>query len=322
MKTRLLILMSMLLAAPTAAQDTEQEAAGAGEFEAEAEAGTDVGGAGEYEEEIVEEVSPTAYTHRSITLPSGMLRIDLGPADRALLHASSSFPLGTFGVLPLPRGGGFVVTGYDFGGMSSDTAIDLRAGAAFGIIDGLEVGALFLPLGLSPSDRDAYGNPTAYARLRIIDGDVQLGAQVGVQIPALEGTDVGLGFAVPLKLVLGNGIHLNTGGELQLTFADDTIFGLNVPVEFAVNITEMFYAGATTGLVYGNFDGGDPVIPAGVFVGYTIALGSGMMLDASVDFQLPWLINTQDELAPGVSAPGGFDIWQLTVGAVMRMHLL
>ncbi len=320
MKTYLLIFVGMVVALPAAAQDTEVETSGAGEFETEVEEDNETSGAGEYEEPLVEEVAPIAYTHRSMTVPSGTLRIDFGPADRALLHANSSLPLGASGlVLPLPRGGGFTYTGVDGG----DALIDLRLGAAIGIVDGLEVGAMFLPLGLAPDGRDTYGNPTAYARLRIVDGDFQLGAQVGAAVPVVDGTDFGLGIAVPIKLVLGNGLHLNTGAEVQLTFADpDMVIGLNIPVEFAFNLTEGFFAGLTSGFVHGNLDGGDPVIPAGVFAGYSLSLGNGMVLDATVDFRLPWLINTADDVAPGVSAPGGFDVWQLTVGGVMRMDLL
>lgn len=299
MKTRLLILMSMLIAAPTAAQDgeasgggefgTEAEVSGGGEFDSD----TETAGAGEFQDDAVAEVAPIAYTHRSITVPKGTLRIDVGPADRALLQK-----------------GGFSIQGNP-----GDALIDLRAGAAFGIIDGLEAGAMILPLSLSP-EAD-YGNPSVYGRFRILDGSFQLGAQVTAVIPVQDGSSFGLNLGVPIKIMLGNGAHLNTGLEFEMTFADpDAFFGIEIPLELAFNITESIFAGVATGVYQPNLDFSQTFIPLGVFAGYTLSMGNGMVLDATVDFSFPAFLVTEGADNPVT------DIWQLTFGGVMRMDLL
>lgn len=294
-------MMSMLVAAPVAAQDTET--AGGGEFDADADAnaevsaevdtGTEVAGGGTYEEEVVTEVAPIAYTHRSMTLPSGTLRIDVGPADRAMLQR-----------------GGFMVMG-----TPGDTGIGLSAGAAFGVIDGLEVGAMVLPLSLSP-EAD-YLNPSVYGRFRILDGNFQLGAQVRATVPVQDGSNFGLDLGVPIKIMLGNGAHLNTGIEFQIQFADpDAIFGINIPLELAFNITESIFAGVSTGLWQPNLDVSTTFIPLNLFAGYTMSLGTGMVLDATVDFGFPSFLVTS---GPDTVVT---DFWQLTFGGVVRMDLL
>ncbi len=335
MKTRLLILMSMLVAAPAAAQDEELGAEGEAEAEAEmsadvdtetdVEGDTSMGDDSAYASDpmadestddsmtVAGSKSQQAYSQRSITIPQGQLRIDLGPADRALLQYSGF----AGGIVPtFVRGGGFVVTGYDLG-VVSDTAIDLRLGAAFGVIDGLEVGAMVLPLGLAPSGRDTYGDPSVYGRFRILDGGFQLGAQVGLAIPVQDGSDLSLGVSVPIKVLIGDSMALNTGVEFNMTFADpDSIFGINIPLEFAINLTDSIFAGLVTGLNQPNLDVSTTFIPLGIYGGYTLPLGDNMLLDATVDFRLPMLVNTTS------GGPSGFDFWQLTVGGVMRMDLL
>ncbi len=109
------------------------------------------------------------YADRSMTLNKGTLRIDGGPSDFGLLDSGR-----------INSGRGLRI---GKPGKGADTAVSLGLGAAYGIIDGLEVGALVLPLHFAPSGVDAYGNPEAYVRYRFMTGNVEVGVQAGAQFP-------------------------------------------------------------------------------------------------------------------------------------------
>ncbi|MCA9582723.1 MAG: hypothetical protein KC416_13070 [Myxococcales bacterium] len=240
----------------------------------------------------------TAYTARGLTLDKGTLRIDVGPGDRALLQ----------------RGAGFVVneTGSPLGAF-----INLNAGAGFGIIDNLEAGVVILPLGLAPSGVDVYGDPTAYGRYQLLDGDTQLAVQVDVLLPA--STFFGFGVAVPVKFALGENMHLNTGARFG--FRDTPVtatLSIEVPVEFAVNIMPALFFGLATGLNIRNLDIGfdSGAIPLEVFAGYTMGL-AGHQLDITAGFGFPGFLS----FGPGASNPVA-DVWQLTIGGNFHMDIL
>ena len=256
-----------------------------------------------------------SYTQRGLTLPKGTLRVDFAPGDRAFLQRNTGFVVTT---VPKPR----------------KTSMSAHVGAGFGIIDNLEAGAVVLPLNLAPSGVDTFGDLSVYGRYQFMQGNTQVGVHVGVQIPT--STEFGLTAALPVKLVLGDNMHLNTGLGLMLlnngAFDDKgkltMAMNLMLPVEFAVNVMPALFLGVGTGF---NADLSPNAfkymsIPLNIFGGYTLDLGNKMLLDLVGQFGIGGLAGGALNFGDGAKLAGvdGFytDSLQITVGATFHYGLM
>ena len=242
------------------------------------------------------------YADRSMTLSKGTLRIDGGPSDFGLLDS---------GAINGRRG----LRIGDSGAAGSDTYVSLGVGAAYGIIDGLEVGALVLPLQFAPDGVDAYQNPEAYVRYRFLTGNVEVGAQVGAQVPVVDGSDFGLSFGLPVLVRLGTMGRLDTGAEVELQFADpDMIASLDIPLALNFSVTENILVGGRTGFYLYDFDFDFYSIKLGVQGGYTIQKG---IADITAWFQFPNFLSGKG-VGDGISA----DAWEVGVGGNFYVSFL
>jgi hypothetical protein len=239
-------------------------------------------------EEVSAGAWPVTYAQRPLVLNEGLLRIDVGPADFALLEYN--------------RGLSFTKQdGID------DTFVNLGIGAAYGVMQNLEVGAVVLPLAISPDF--TFGDISAYGRYRLMEGDTEIGLQADVWIPT--DTDFAIGAGVPVMFHLSPTARLDTGARVKFTFADpDMVVGLNIPLALNFNITDTIFLGARTGFEWQSFDVSESMaIPLGAQAGFNVMEGK---LDLLAWFRLPTF------LAP--NAPAGADTvqagtWQLGVGA-------
>src|SRR5215510_5041313 len=128
------------------------------------------------------------YISRPLVLPKGVLRIDGGP--RRPYVGGQVMPSGQLQV--------FVNDGQDIALLSP--------GAAYGVIDDLELGAVW-PLLLSP-DLDLL-DLSLYGKYQLQRGQIEVAAYGELRIPVQN--DLELAGGVPVYLHLGQNLRLETG---------------------------------------------------------------------------------------------------------------
>jgi len=242
------------------------------------------------------------YSLRGITLPSGTLRAD---ATFTLARISD------FLLLDVTKTGTF-----------------LSFGAAFGVMDNLEVGVSgyrqgALSTGVNPESSGAsgaipfqltddfgFGLVTPYARYRILhDQMLQLAAELALVLPTASGSDFGLMFGAPFRLMLAQMIAIDTGLFFQTTFADKTINNLVVPLGFIVNIMPALFLLARMTFTYYDFDTTQLGFDFGG--GYTIeGDGEEPMVDIMATFGFPAFVSDGETFT---------NLWQLNLGASFRL---
>lgn len=235
---------------------------------------------------------PVAFTQRGITNPAGTLRID---ADVGLGRAS----LNVAGV------------------HVSATALGIDLGAAFAILDDLEVGAVLVPLSIpvDPSGDIEFGDLNVNATYRFLDGSFEAAARLDLNIPT--STDFGVGLGVPIALHF-DPMRIDSGVHVIMTFADpDMVVGLAVPLRLNVNLSDNIFAGLATGFVIDDFSAaGDTIgIPLGVQLGYTLPGSNGPMMDLAVGFAFPFFYSSG---AGEITT----DLWAVTLGADIYLDLM
>ncbi|MEM9068935.1 MAG: hypothetical protein AAGE52_10530 [Myxococcota bacterium] len=241
------------------------------------------------------------YTLRGLAMDAGTRRIDLAPPDRAFRYLADG---------SAPAQGISVSQSDEFDG----TLVDLRIGMGFAVADNLELGGLLFPFSFAPSDRPNSGNIQFYGRYRFLRRRVEMAAQVGIRIPIIENTDVRIDLAIPIKVQLLDTMHISTGIGVPLVLADDdTIVGLSIPLEYAVNVTPSLFAGVSTGFfteLHPN-EASPAIVNLGFFVGYTFHFSDRTALDLQGGFQWPDLVGFGDnrDETTNVSA------YQVTFGA-------
>jgi hypothetical protein len=142
----------------------------------------------------------------------------------------------------------------------------LVPGAAYGVTDGLELGAVW-PLQLSPAldlvDFSAYGK---YSLQR---GKVEVAGFAELRVPIQD--DLELGAGLPVYVHLSDGVRAETGGFVRLRFGDDTSVSLHLPVSVPIAVSPEVFVGPEIALEIRDFE--DVAIPVGVIAGYTLGKG-------------------------------------------------
>lgn len=202
------------------------------------------------------------YTQRSIVLPKMTLRLDAGQTEQGVNNS---------GLMLSPTADnwlGLGITGFE----NSDADGGFGVGAAYGITDDLEVGALVLPVGY----RGGFGDMDAYIRYMFLDtGKFQMGVQGTLNIP----TDSAFGFAaaLPMNFLVSRGVRLELAVEAESyvgddrpfrATADDFGFILDVPFAASFAIKEDGFVGPRVNVSIVDFEGF--VMPIGAFGGYTV----------------------------------------------------
>lgn len=211
------------------------------------------------------------YAQRPLTLPTGHVRVDLGPPDFGYMD---------HGLLNNRRGLNILVPS------RGDASVGLGLGAAVGVMENLEVGTLLLPFALSP-DFD-FGDIELYGRYEFLQGRYELAAQLTVNIPT--DTDFGFGIGVPALFEIGDSIRVDTGAELEVVFYDDTQVNLDIPAAFSVEVADIAFVGVRTGLFVRDFD--DIDINLGAQAGVTLL----KMVDLTASFNWPFFISSRNYL--------------------------
>jgi len=185
-----------------------------------------------------------------------------------------------------------------------DAATVVSVGLAYGILDDLEIGAVLLPLQLSPNVD--YLDPRAHLRLRVLRGVLELGAEAVAIIPAFT-DDFAITLGVPIRLHLGQSLRIDSGAYFPLVFSDPLVKSIVVPVDVSLNIGPNFFLGARTAFDLPDFDPDYLRLPFGAYLGYTFAGNRGPVMDLSVHFDWTHL------LTPGANDAFNPDIYQASL---------
>lgn len=263
--------------------------------------------------------TPTNYTQRPLTLRQRTLRVDVAPPDYGLMDSGMLLGdvggLGSYGIrvgqtrthIDNPDPAPDVTT--------TDAYGSLGIGAAYGVLDRLEVGGLILPLRFDQGN--VYGNMAFYARGTLVESSgFALGLQGTLSLPTLD--NLGIGVGVPINAYFGGNMRLETGVEAEfiLDVEDDngngSFVNLDVPLAFSVGLGNGF-VGGKTGFTLIDLGGGNTaVIPVGAIGGYTLAAGPTL-----IDLKGSFLWNF---LADGDST-GRASYWALMFGANVHIGL-
>jgi hypothetical protein len=223
------------------------------------------------------------YISRPLVLPKGVLRIDAGPRR----------PYSNGQLMPAGQLQFFINDG-------ADDAAFLVPGAGIGVIDKLELGAVW-PLQISPdlnlSDLSVYGK---YSLQR---GQVEVAGYGELRIP-IEGV-LELSGGVPVFLHVGDGVRLETGGFVRLIFGDQTAVNFYVPLSAPIQVSPEVFVGPEIGVEILDFD--DVAVPIGVIAGYTLGGGISSIGDLLARLTFTDLTNGADSIRLDLGAELFFD---------------
>lgn len=229
------------------------------------------------------EGTPAEYAQRGMVLKTGQIRVDFAPRDFGLLYGGIGGRGGSVNARGVDIPGVHIARTDEFG---KQAILRLTLGAAYGIMDDLEAGAVIMPIHIAP-DGD-FGDIELYGRYRFLTLDnAQIGAQLTVAIPT--GTEFAIGTGLPVQLQLGVA-RIDTGVELELLFGGDVELDLDIPVAVSLDIADGFFAGVRSGFFAPDFDG--LAIPLQGHVGYTLINGKSPFVDLVASFGWPRFIWT------------------------------
>ncbi len=218
--------------------------------------------------------TPVDYAKRGLVLGQGGLRADLAPRD---------FGLGFGGVggrsitqdvpgLRIGRRDSYVPGLEGVRAAPEQTILQLTVGAGFGVTDELEVGTVLLPVHIAPNGD--FGDIEFYGRYALLQGEVDVGAQLTLALPT--NTRFGIGLGAPVIFRMGP-VRIDTGAELELLFGDDTAVDLDLPVAVAIDVGDGFFFGIRSGFFVPDFE--HLALPLMVHAGYTLISGQTPFID-------------------------------------------
>jgi hypothetical protein len=151
----------------------------------------------------------------------------------------------------------------------SDLFVSLDASYDFGLTEDLTVGVLAVPLALSPES--AYGQPTAYGTLRLVDKEkYEVGAHAGLVFPGPNGGDLGLGAGLLGRIYLHKAAFLNVGALFNVTLSDPALTQIDIPFDLGVSFTRNLFFTLDTRFIIpeGEFDA--LILSSFAGLGYTV----------------------------------------------------
>lgn len=252
---------------------------------------------------------PVPYVERPLTLPEMMLAPEFGAS---LSHLEFAF----------------------FGGSIAVNAINLGAGASFGIIDDLTayVVPLVMTIGTSPgSDPQVYyGTFRLGAIYRFFKSEVaDIGAQAEFGATGVNDV-IHLTARLPILLRLADVVRIDTGlaisGFFPVNGGDPAggiasmsnhfpspigLAGAGVPVDVAFQVAEPVFLGLNTGIGLADFETAEDTFfsPLGLFVGGTVPAADGPLMDLRGSFSFPYF------LVSGDPEPPFTNLWQVGLDA-------
>lgn len=195
--------------------------------------------------------------------------------------------------------------------------VDLNLSIDYGVMKDLTVGALLVPLGLSP--KVEYGNPFIYGRYQFMHGKIELAAELGASIPVVKDTHFGLAPGVRAAFIINDAAKLDVGLFVDLSFDDPVVTRLDIPLALAISFTRELFFEVRTGVQMAKFKPELLTIPLGVELGYSIAKGHDEpFIDVFLGFGFPEFLGPETKATTtGVETSTGLHTgdWDLEVGA-------
>jgi hypothetical protein len=204
--------------------------------------------------------------------------------------------------------------------------LGVNIGASIGIVDNIEVGAIFAPLQVLPSF--SYGNPSVHGTFRFVKSAIELAAYINTTfithnapnpelvLPVLNSSaGVLLQPGLLSRIHMGSKAKLDIGATVPIQIGSTSAIGLDVPVELAINIVDAFHLGATTGFGIQNVKSPalNSYVPLGLITGFAIGSDKGPTVDINAVFELPQFVN------PGMSEK--IDITDFQAGLTVAVYL-
>lgn len=157
----------------------------------------------------------------------------------------------------------------------------VNAGLTFGIGGKFQLGVV-QPIQVLPDDVDLH-DPRIHILYQFVEGAADVGVFAQGNIP-IEG-DPGVVAGLPVQLHLGSYARFDTGPFIRAGFPeDDPWLDFTAPFVLNINVTRQFFLGPEAAIWTENeFD--YVRVPAGFFLGYTMADGSETLGDLSLRFR-------------------------------------
>lgn len=173
---------------------------------------------------------------------------------------------------------------------------NMRGGAAVGMFDDFEAGALFMPLQLGPKFH--YDPVLIFFTQQLRFRGFDLGVRASFQTPGDTGwgIDPGLMLGVPgrrLALRLGVFVPMEVG-TLRQKIAP--IVGINAPLRVTWNVLPTWFLSLDSGVAYGHLAReGELTVPLGFGTGYSLLAGS-KLIDITASFNWDhWLLPAPEQ---------------------------
>lgn len=196
---------------------------------------------------------PLSFVQRPLALPDAVMRLDGGPRfwdyDAQIKHV-------------------VIDDGPDL--------LFLNPGFSFGITRNFDLGFV-TPVRLAPDNR--LEDPRFYVLYQLQDADFSYGLFGQVRMGFQDITTAT--FGVPMYVMLGSDVRLETGPFAEFVLEGDTNLNLMAPLYFSFQVSDRAYLGPEFGLaLFGVFEDGTGVAtPIGGFFGYTIGSAANPLGD-------------------------------------------
>ena len=232
------------------------------------------------------------WVDRPLTLPSGDWAFDFG--------------LGV-GQAPGPDRTGVGVNAEVAVGFLSRFELGVRTGLRVGdeptrAINADDYGRLFDRQTLPPGAEGAavLANPEVRFVGALVRSEVvELGLEGRVVFPFADGSVAGMLFGVPMAFHLGDRVRLDTGAYLPTVFyRNDTVVGLNLPLDVWIQATRRLWLGPMTGLAFDYL--GDRRSNTAVSLGFGLGYQFTHALDLKTMFLFPEINDESRVFGAGV----------------------
>ncbi len=155
----------------------------------------------------------------------------------------------------------------------ADLAVSVLGSYEIGITDEITAGVIAVPLGISPEVN--YGQPVAYATLRLADAEAyDLGIRGRLTFPGPEGGDVGIAFGLAGRFQIHKAAWVDAGALVDVTLSDPAVTTLEVPLNLGVSLTRQLFFTLDTSLKVPEADFDVASVSSFAGLGYTVGVES------------------------------------------------
>ena len=211
---------------------------------------------------------PTQARPRPRRKPTRRRAPDASVAEQAPAYAPGTQPM-RYAARPLvlPAGTLNLAGAMGLSHVGGTALFGINAAVGFGLTEGVEIGAAFLPLQLAPTV--AYDLPSIYGQIRAQQGNYEVGVSMELLMGVRTNTAWIFSVGSPTILRAGDIFRINTGGYLDFVFSNPLGVNFRLPFDMSFNILDELYVTLYTGWLLPRFDFNSFTMPLGVGAAYT-----------------------------------------------------